>query len=141
MAFHSLLYGTGILSGFEALADSLTVPPGPQFAKYRQDPALTAPIVSYMLGLGKDDAATIGAALDAAQPEIGGEIMHTAADQFRAEGQVKTLAQFMQTRFGEMPGGVAEQMQVATPDQLDTWSQRLFKGESLEAVFGKAARQ
>ena len=79
--------------------------------------------------------------------------MHTAADQFRAEGrtegraeglaegQVKTLAQFVQGRFGELPGGVAEQMQVATPDQLDTWTVQLSKGETLEAIFGKAARR
>ena len=145
MAFHSLLYGTGIQTGFKALTDSLTVPPGPQFAKYRQDPALTAPIVSYMLGLGKDDAATIGAALDIAQPDMGGEIMLSAADQFRAEGKAEgkaeNLAQFVLGRFGEMPGGVAELMKTATPDQLDTWTVQLSKGEPLEAIFGKAARQ
>ena len=149
MAFHSLLYGTGVVSGFEALSQSAVVLPGARFDKYRRDPDLSAPIVSYMLALGKDDRATIKAALDVAQPRIGGKIMLTAADEIRAEGQalgrtegkLELLAQFMQGRFGSTPSGIAKLMQGATPAQLDAWAQRLFKGESLEAIFGKAARR
>ena len=65
----------------------MRVLPGARFDKYRTDPYLSTPIVSYMLGLGEDDAATIEAALDIAQPKIGGKTMvMTAADKFRAEG-------------------------------------------------------
>ena len=145
MAFHSLLYGTGVVSGFAALTQSATVLPGAQFAKYRRDPSLSAPIVSYMLALGKDDRATIKAALDNAQPKIGGDIMLTAADEFkaegRAEGSVNTIAQFMRGQGSELPSDVAERMLAATPKQLDAWTLRLFKGESLESIFGKPPRQ
>ena len=188
MGFHSLLYGTGALRGFEALTDSVRVLPGARFDKYRTDPYLSTPIVSYMLGLGEDDAATIEAALDIAQPKIGGKTMvmtaadkfraegieqgrqqgielgrqmaMTAADKFRAEGieqgkkmraataerllargKAEIVMQFLKNRYGKVPSGIAQRLQAAKAEQIESWVARLFDGETPEAVFGKAARQ
>ena len=153
MGFHSLLYGTGALRGFEALTDSVRVLPGARFDKYRTDPYLSTPIVSYMLGLGEDDAATIEAALDIAQPNIGGKTMvMTAADRYIAQGieqgrqqgieqgKAKIVTHVLQERYGKVPSGILKALKSARPEEIDAWAVRLFKGESPEAVFGKAAR-
>ena len=71
--------------------------------------------------------------------------MLTAADEIRAEGLVagklEMLTQVLQHQNGSLPSGIAKLLQGATPKQLDAWAQRLFKGESLDAIFGKAARR
>ena len=65
----------------------------------------------------------------------------SAADEFRAEGMAEMVARFLQGRYGEVPPGVVKRMQRAKPEEVDAWAVRLFKGESPEAVFGRAGRR
>ena len=93
---------------------------------------------------GKRIRAATAERLRAEGIEQGKQMMLSAADKFRAEGmgqgKAEIVTQVLQEHYGEVPPGILRRVQAAKPADLDAWAIRLFKGESPEAVFGKAAR-
>ena len=53
----------------------------------------------------------------------------------REEGRKATLSRLLTRRFGPMPESAAQQIQQATPTQLDAWLDGILDAPTLEAVF------
>jgi predicted transposase YdaD len=54
----------------------------------------------------------------------------------RKQGESKILRRQLQRRFGSLPTWVAEKMECATTDQLESWADALLDAPTLGAVFG-----
>jgi hypothetical protein len=57
----------------------------------------------------------------------------------RKQGESKILRRQLQRRFGSLPTWVAEKMECATTDQLESWADALLDAPTLGAVFGDDA--
>ncbi|MBF0181049.1 MAG: cytosolic protein [Magnetococcales bacterium] len=53
----------------------------------------------------------------------------------KQQGQAKLLLKLLQERFGLVPKPVRNKVTAAKPDDIDLWARRLFKADSLQAIF------
>ncbi|MBF0181629.1 MAG: DUF4351 domain-containing protein [Magnetococcales bacterium] len=51
------------------------------------------------------------------------------------QGQAKLLIRLLQERFGLLPEPLREKVTTAKPDDIDAWAGKIFKADSLQAVF------
>ncbi|MBF0179969.1 MAG: Rpn family recombination-promoting nuclease/putative transposase [Magnetococcales bacterium] len=51
------------------------------------------------------------------------------------QGQAKLLLNLLQERFGMIPEAIQKQVTTAGLEEIDAWARRLFKADSLQAVF------
>lgn len=69
----------------------------------------------------------------------GYEYISDFARQFVAEGvekgQKETLVKLLGLKFGEVPAEVRERIQAASSEQVDIWTARVLKAQTLEQVF------
>ncbi len=53
----------------------------------------------------------------------------------RVEGEVALLVRQLSKRFGPLDEQTTARLKSATPDQLDTWADRILDAPTLQAVF------
>jgi predicted transposase YdaD len=111
------------------------------------DGMLAQQILAYAVRVLDADANRLRAALKAAQPERMEDLMGTAAEDWlrqgeakgRAEGEAQgkahTLLRLLERRFGPLPDARREQVEHATNDELDRWTDRLLDAPTLDDVF------
>ena len=129
-AFYEMLYASGHLAGFDALVEAMRqMPDDVYFAK---------PLLTYILNFEK--RAQVEAAMQIAKSKEGGDIMRTGAQEFRAEGIAQAVEWFLQQKSVAVPQAVRNRLAAGSDEELRAWSIKLFRGESLEAVFGADAR-
>jgi len=51
------------------------------------------------------------------------------------QGEIRILRRQLTRRFGELPAWVETRLQDASPEQLETWAERLLMARRLEEVF------
>ncbi len=51
------------------------------------------------------------------------------------KGKARALQKFLTKRFGTLPAEAVGQISAASPQEIDTWLDRLLDAESLDAVF------
>ena len=51
------------------------------------------------------------------------------------QGEALALQRMLTRRFGPLPGWVQQRLQHATPDELETWLDRVLDAQRLEDVF------
>ncbi|MBF0182014.1 MAG: DUF4351 domain-containing protein [Magnetococcales bacterium] len=58
-----------------------------------------------------------------------------AREEARREGKAELLLRMLQMRFGILPESIWSQVTSAGSNDINTWSDRLFQADSLQAVF------
>ncbi|MBF0178833.1 MAG: hypothetical protein HQM03_02275 [Magnetococcales bacterium] len=53
----------------------------------------------------------------------------------RLEGKAEMLLDPLQERFGLVPESVQQQVTAAAMDDLNAWARKIFKADSLQAIF------
>ena len=53
----------------------------------------------------------------------------------RVEGQVQTLLRLLTRRFGPLPDSISTRVGAGTPDELDTWTDRILTAPTLDDLF------
>ncbi|MGI9322993.1 MAG: Rpn family recombination-promoting nuclease/putative transposase [Pseudomonadales bacterium] len=104
-------------------------------------------VVMYIMATGKATQAEVDASLKRVKPELRGFIMESALVELKeegraegiaegkAEGEAKVIAQMLQHKFGSVPPSVQQRLEQAVPEELETWSVRIFDAKSPEAIF------
>ena len=108
---------------------------------------LARPIVVYLLGAGRYSVDAVRAAVNKFHPEEKEQIMHKSVMRYvdqgrvegRVEGEAKIITRQLRRKFGPLPSDIQEQVAQATPDELESWSDRILDAGSLQAVFGGRA--
>ena len=65
--------------------------------------------------------------------------MHKSVSQLVTQGEAKIITRQLRRKFGPLPSDIQEQVAQATPDELESWSDRILDAGSLQAVFGGRA--
>ena len=61
-------------------------------------------------------------------------------EQGRIEGKADTFLRQARLKFGELSSAQAEQVQSASPEQLDSWLEALLTARDIDGVFGARAK-
>ncbi|HET9933582.1 MAG TPA: Rpn family recombination-promoting nuclease/putative transposase [Polyangiaceae bacterium] len=85
------------------------------------------------MAMGREEAAAQGRAEGHAQGRAEGHAQGRA--EGRGEGRAELLAELLERKFGPLPAHVLRRVQEARPEELSSWSERLFQASALSDLF------